>query len=564
MRTDSTNLSDEARTAAANLIGKKFGSAYLPSTPNVFKSKSQAQEAHEAIRPSDVTLEPQSDAIATALQKLSAKDQQDAKRLYELIWRKLVASQMTPGRYENTTVTAMAGPHELRIRGRRTLFDGHTKVAPKGQSKESEQELPQYREGEALEVVELFKKQRFTTPPRRFTEGSLIGELEEREIGRPSTYTSILGKIEERGYVRVENRRFYATPVAEVVTDALIGSFAGLLNYEFTAQMEQSLDAVSEGTHDWIELLNYYYDDFSSKLDKAFDNETGMERNKPVPTDIACEACSRPMQLRIAKTGLFLGCSGFADRNNQCKKTVNLVSDEDVTDASSDDESDSAEAESRSLLSKRHCQKCGTVMNGYLISENLKIHICGDVPHCDGMEKEEGNFKIKGYDGPVVPCNKCSSDMELTTGRFGKYFDCTNDSCDNTRKLLRDGVVAAPPIHMQELRVPDEDDYFVLREGKAGIFLGASKYPKIRAIRKPSIKELISHANELDPKFSHLLDAPAEDNQGNDSLVRYSRKSDEHYLTSDFGEKDTGWRAYFNDGSWDVVLPKPKKTKVRA
>ena len=164
-------------------------------------------------------------------------------------------------------------------------------------------------------------------------------------------------------------------------------------------------------------------------------------------------------------------------------------------------------------------------MDGYMMSEQYKLHICGNAPTCAGFDLESGEFMIAGYDGPIVECNKCGHDMQLKAGRFGKFFGCTNETCGNTRKLLKTGDVAAPPIHMEELLVPDEEDYFVLREGSAGIFLGASRYPKVRVIRKPRVKELISHANELDPKFSYMLSAPQEDEQGNDTFIHFARNA---------------------------------------
>lgn len=564
MRTDSTSISDDARERAASLIRSKYGESYLPAKPNQYKSKSNAQEAHEAIRPSDVTVEP--DAAMTALmsQRMSTQDRSAASRLYELIWRQLIASQMTPARYENTTVAVKADRFELRLSGRRTLFDGHTRVSASTRSEEREPDLPQYQEGEVLKLIDLDKKQHFTKPPARYSEAGLVRELERRGIGRPSTYSSIISLIKDRGYVSVRGRRFYAERIAEVVTDRLVECFNELLSYEFTAEMEERLDEVALGEKGWLDLLNEYHDDFVIKLDAAGAKDAGMRPNTPIQTDIECEKCGRPMTIRVASTGTFLGCSGYsAPAKDRCRHTIDLVSDENTVSAAADDESDSDEDESRRLLAKRHCGICGSAMDGYMMSEKYKLHICGNAPTCSGFELESGEFMIAGYDGPIVECNKCGHDMQLKAGRFGKFFGCTNEACGNTRKLLKTGDVAAPPIHMEELLVPDEEDYFVLREGSAGIFLGASRYPKVRVIRKPRVKELISHANELDPKFSYLLSAPQEDEQGNDTFIHFARKTRDHYLTSMKDEKDTGWRAYFNNGAWEARKPPPKKRKSR-
>lgn len=565
MRTDSTSISDDARASAANLVKSKYGDSYLPAKPNQYKSKSNAQEAHEAIRPSDVTVEPHAAASSLASQRMSSQDRAAASRLYELIWRQLIASQMTPAKYENTTVGVRADRYELRLSGRRTLFDGHTRVSAASRSDESEPDLPQYQEGEVLQIIGLEKKQHFTKPPARYSEAGLVRELERRGIGRPSTYSSIISTIKDRGYVSVRGRRFYAERIAEVVTDRLIDCFNELLSYEFTAEMEERLDEVAVGEKRWLDLLNEYHDDFVIKLDAAGDKDAGMRPNTPIQTDIACEKCGRPMTIRVASTGTFLGCSGYsAPTKERCRHTIDLVSDENTVKAASDDEADADENESRRLLAKRHCGNCGSAMDGYMMNEQYKLHICGNAPTCTGFELEEGEFMIAGYDGPIVECNKCGHDMQLRAGRFGKFFGCTNETCGNTRKLLKTGEVAAPPIHMEELQVPDEEDYFVLREGSAGIFLGASRYPKVRVIRKPRVKELISHANELDPKFSYMLSAPKEDELGNDTFIHFARKTREHYLTSMKDDKDTGWRAYFKKGMWEAVKPRPKKRKSPA
>ena len=565
MRTDSTSISDDARQNAARLVKSKFGEAYLPAKPNQYKSKSNAQEAHEAIRPSDVNSEPDAAASALTSQRMSSQDRAAASQLYGLIWRQFIASQMTPARYENTTVNVKADTFELRLNGRRTLFDGHTRVSAATRSDNAERDLPQYREGEVLKLIGLDKKQHFTKPPARFSEARLVSELERRGIGRPSTYSSIISTIKDRGYVSVRGRRFYAERIAEVVTDRLVECFNELLSYEFTAEMEGRLDEVALGETGWLDLLNEYHDDFAIKLDTASDKDAGMRPNTPIKTDIPCEKCGRPMTIRVAGTGTFLGCSGYAaPPKERCRNTINLVSDENTITTAADDEADADENESRRLLAKRHCGICGSAMDGYMMSEAFKLHVCGNSPTCPGYEVEPGEFKIAGYDGPIVECNKCGHDMQLKTGRFGKFFGCTNETCDNTRKLLKTGEVAAPPIHMDELQVPNEEDYFVLREGSAGIFLGASKYPKVRVIRQLRVKELITHANELDPKFSYMLSAPHEDEKGNDTFVRFARKTREHYLSSMKGDKDTGWRAYYKNGAWEAVKPTPKKRKSTA
>lgn len=242
MRTDSTNLSQEALDSVRDMIGNEFGDKYLPEKPNRYGSKEGAQEAHEAIRPSDVKV-----------QAASLKDmERDAQRLYELIWRQFVACQMMPAKYDATRLTVTAGDYELKATGRTLKFDGWTRVQTAIKKKNDEEStLPYVAQGDALELETLTPKQHFTKPPARFSEASLVKELEKRGIGRPSTYATIISTIQDRGYVKVENRRFYAEKMGEIVSESLVGSFEELMSYDFTADMEQTLDDVAQGKLQW-------------------------------------------------------------------------------------------------------------------------------------------------------------------------------------------------------------------------------------------------------------------------------------------------------------------------
>ena len=557
MRTDSTNLSSDAVAACRDLIETDYGKKYLPKEPRLYSSKEGAQEAHEAIRPSDVNVKTNS---------ISGMER-DAERLYELIWRQFVACQMPNAEYTSTNVLVTAGELELKVRGRILRFDGYTKVQAPAGKKEDETPLPEYEVGQKLDMKELLPSQHFTKPPARYGEASLVKELEKRGIGRPSTYAAIITTIQDRGYVRLENRRFYAEKIGELVTDRLSENFQNLLDYGFTAGLEESLDEVSEGDVFWKDLLNKFYTDFEDRLDFA-KSEEGMRSNEPSPTDIECPACGRDMQIRTASTGVFLGCSGYAlPPKERCKHTINLIPGDEVVSVDGDDEE-----ESRILRNKRRCEKCGTAMDSYLIDEDRKLHVCGNNPDCDGFAIEKGKFKIKGYDGPVLECDKCGSDMQLKTGRFGKYFGCTNDACKNTRKLLRNGEPAPPkmdPVPMPELQCVKVDDTYILCDGAAGIFLAASQFPKNRETRAPYMDELLPHQNEIDPKYSYLMRAPTEDPDGRRVLVKFARKTKEHYVMSENDDgKPSGWRADYVDGKWveEYKKPAPKKkaTKKKA
>ncbi|WP_444914122.1 type I DNA topoisomerase [Microbulbifer sp. TRSA007] len=541
MRTDSTNLSKEAVESARDYIAENYGDKYLPESPNSYSSKEGAQEAHEAIRPSDVRIAP----------NMLSGVERDAERLYNLIWQQFVACQMTPAQFTSSSIVVSAGDFELRARGRVIRFDGFLKVAPPSGKKDEDLVLPDVKVGEKLSLQQLDPKQHFTKPPARFSEAALVKELEKRGIGRPSTYASIISTIQDRGYVRLENRRFYAEKMGDIVTDRLSESFKNLMDYGFTANLEESLDAVADGDKGWKQLLDEFYQDFSGRLEKAQSADEGMRRNTPTDTDIECTKCGRHMQIRTGSTGVFLGCSGYAlPPKERCTNTMNLVSGDEAVDADKDEE-----AESRLLREKRRCGKCGTAMDSYLLDEQRKLHICGNNPDCNGYEIEQGTFKIKGYDGPIIECDKCGSDMQLKSGRFGKYFGCTNEDCKNTRKLLKNGQPAPPkmdPVPMPELACIKVEDHYILRDGASGLFLAASQFPKNRETRAPLVKELLPHQSEIDPKYSFLFSAPTQDDSGRDTVVRFSRKTQEQYIQSEEEGKATGWRAFYRDGGWKV------------
>jgi DNA topoisomerase-1 len=421
--------------------------------------------------------------------------------------------------------------------------------------------LPDVKEGDTLALVKLDPKQHFTKPAPRFSEASLVKELEKCGIGRPSTYASIISTIQERGYVRVENRRFYAEKMGDVVTDRLTESFPDLMSYNFTAGMEEQLDEIATGKARWLQVLDDFYAGFSQKLEAAGAADGGMRPNDPTMTNIACKACGRPMQVRTGSTGVFLGCSGYAlPPKERCKETMNLVPGNEAVDADADEEGESK------LLMKRHrCKLCNTSMESYLIDAQRKLHVCGNNPDCPGFEVEEGQYRIKGYEGPVIECDKCGSSMQLKTGRFGKFFGCTGTGCKNTRKLLRSGEAAPPkmdPVPMPELRCLKVNDSYILRDGASGLFLAASLFPKNRETRPPLVSELIPHRAEIDPKYHFLLDGPVKDDHGLPVQVRFSRKTKEQYLvTEDEKGKPTGWSAFYRNGRWEARTTKAKAAK---
>ncbi|MGJ8693739.1 MAG: type I DNA topoisomerase [Thalassotalea sp.] len=547
MRTDSTNLSKDAVEMCRGYINDNFGADYLPEKAKLYGSKANAQEAHEAIRPSNVKLE------AALLDGMEA----DARKLYELIWRQFVACQMTAARYDVSTLTVAADKFELKAKGRVMKFDGWTRVHP--QLLKDDTHLPDLSVGDKITLEKLEPAQHFTKPIARFGEASLVKELEKRSIGRPSTYASIISTIQDRGYVRLEKKRFYAEKMGEIVTDSLFASFPKLMSYDYTTNMENSLDEIAEGKIDWKAVLDKFYENFSKKLALADSpaEDGGMPSNEMVLTDIDCPTCSRKMGVRTASTGVFLGCSGYAlPPKERCTQTLNLTPGEEAVSVLAEDQ------ETEALRAMHRCDKCGTAMDSYLIDETRKLHVCGNNPHCEGIELEKGTFKIKGYDGPILECDRCESEMELKNGRFGKYFDCTNSECKNTRKLLASGEAAPPkedPVQLPELACEKSEAHFVLRDGAAGIFLAANTFPRSRETRAPKVAELQRFRDRISSKFYYLADAPAQDPSGNEAIVRYSRKTKEQYVMTEIDGKASGWSARVVDGKWVEELPKPKK-----
>jgi DNA topoisomerase-1 len=299
MRTDSTHLSGDALNMARAFIGKQFGDRYLPEKPNFFASSNKsAQEAHEAIRPTDASFTPE-----MAKAKLGSDD----ARLYDLIWRRFVACQMTPAEFDQTAVTIVGGTREgdavFRATGRKLVFDGFMKVA--GVSSE-DQLLPELSERQQVFPIEVDPTQHFTQPPPRFTEASLVKEMEKLGIGRPSTYASIIATIQDRQYVEQQDRRFHATLLGTVVTDKLIQAFPDILDVKFTAGMELKLDEVEENHADWIKLLKDFYGPFHAVVDGALEK---IEHAGGAPSPYKCPKCGKEMLYRISKNGFFLACS---------------------------------------------------------------------------------------------------------------------------------------------------------------------------------------------------------------------------------------------------------------
>ena len=338
MRTDSTRLSDDAVAMARTFIENKYGRDYLPEGPVVYKTKKSAQDAHEAIRPTSLEHPPEKVRtllLAAAPDADKRREAEDLVRLYTLIWNRFVACQMVPAIYDQTTIDVIAegAPRspELRATGQVMKFPGYTaaytvSTEETGEDESSDGSLPPIEEGDRLRTIEVLPDQHFTQPPPRFSEASLVKELEEKGIGRPSTYASILSTIQDRGYVEKREGRFYPTMLGTKVNDLLVESFPAILDLQFTAKMEDDLDQIEEGQVEWKRLLGDFYSPFKAELTHAATHMRDLKREE-TPTEHSCEKCGKNMVIKWGRNGEFLACSGYPE----CKNTREFKRRDDGT-----------------------------------------------------------------------------------------------------------------------------------------------------------------------------------------------------------------------------------------
>lgn len=399
MRTDSVRVSNESIASVRKYILEQFGEDYLPSQPIKYKNSKTSQDAHEAIRPTSVELTPQS-----VRQYLD----EDHYLLYDLIWKRFVASQMNPALYDQTIYEITAGDYLFRATGSILRFKGFTNVYMEGKDEsETEDEemmtLPALQEGEELRVVEFLPKQHFTQPPARFTEATLVKELEEKGIGRPSTYALILSTIQERGYVRLESGRFRPTELGFIVSDLLVAYFNEIINVEFTATMEDMLDKIEDGEMEWRSVLWSFYSPFKQSLEKAKSEMTNIKETG-IPTDITCEDCGSNMVIRWGRNGSFLSCSSYPS----CKNTKNFYRDKEGKIKIKEDE----------VVHDIICELCGSPM----VIKNSKFGkflSCSSYPVC--MNKKPLDL---GIGCPVEGCG--GKLIEKKTKRRKVFYSCSN------------------------------------------------------------------------------------------------------------------------------------------
>jgi DNA topoisomerase-1 len=469
MRTDSYRIAEEALKEARDYIKENYPADYLPPKPHIYKNTQKAQDAHEAIRPSRMVYRPQD---------IKSHLSPDQFKLYQLIWNRFVASQMNPALMDQTTID-ISGAHCLfRAQGQVMKFPGFTIVYTEGKDEKDENGnggdklLPELSEREKLSLLDLNTEQKFTQPPPRFTEASLVRELEEKGIGRPSTYATILSTIQEREYVRLEKGKFFPTELGIIVTDLLMKSFPTVLDLAFTADMENKLDAIENGERKRVDTLKDFYEIFSQELEKAKKEMKNIKREEQ-PTDLTCEKCGAKMVIKWGKNGRFLACSNYPD----CKNTMNVSHDEDgnlrhvenhVTDI--------------------RCDKCGQPM---IFKEGRfgQFLACSAYPKCKNTLKA-----AKNENGEIVPqetpttdevCGLCGKPMAVKRGRWGNFLGCTGyPECKNIKKIGKDGKAITPEVVLSGDICELCGKPMAVKRGRWGNFLGCTGYPECKNIKK--------------------------------------------------------------------------------
>jgi DNA topoisomerase-1 len=470
MRTDSTRISDDALKACREHINSAHGPKYLPAQANRYASGKDAQDAHEAIRPTDVAYTPE--MVARILPR-------DQAVLYALIYNRFVASQMNPAIFAITNVDVSAAQGIFKAQGKVMKFDGYRRVlAPAG--KQEDALLPPLTEKQALDLLDLRSTQHFTQPPPRYNEASLVKALEKEGIGRPSTYATIINTIQERNYVEQKERRFYATELGKVVTDLLVKHFPNVMDMKFTSFMESELDRIESKQAERNHVLQEFWDPFAQALKEA---ETGMAPVKGVETDEKCPKCGKPLVVRYSKKtgGSFLGCSGYPE----CKYI----------------KPGEGESEREEPVETEHkCPTCGKPMLKRMGQRGPFLG-CSGYPEC----KTTMNFDAEG--NPVLAarptdhvCEKCGKPMVLREGRRGPFLACTGyPKCKNAKDVDAQGNPVQPidaGIACEKCGAPMR-----VKRGPRGPFLGCSAYPKCRGTKPVPA--------EMKEKLKDLLPAPA-------------------------------------------------------
>jgi DNA topoisomerase-1 len=475
MRTDSTHLSSEAIQSVRGLIGSEYGNEYLPEKPNFYASGKSAQEAHEAVRPTDVTIKPE-----LAKQFLNP----DQFKLYSLIWKRFVACQMVPAKWDVTeAIISAAGKSSdkqlfatFKTVGRILSFPGFLRILPE-RMEGADNQLPPLNEKQMLDLVNLDGSQHFTQPPPRYNEASLVRSLETQGIGRPSTYASIISTIQDRGYVKKEEGKFFPTDLGRVVTKQLVEHFPHIMDVKFTSHMEEQLDKIEEAHLDWVSVLNEFYDPFKQSLEQA----TANMKKQAIESEYACDLCGKPMVYKWTKSGRFLGCSGYPE----CKNTMRV--------------DDDGKLKAAPKTTDHQCPLCEKPM---IIRQSRfgSFLGCSGYPECKSTIpcNEEGNplKKVKPEELNMT-CPECGKPLAAKRFRGGSFAACTGyPDCKHTEPLPKDIAIDWPERKTQltDIKCEKCGAPMAVRLSKRGPFLGCSAFPKCRSIQKvpPEMKEALA------------------------------------------------------------------------
>jgi DNA topoisomerase-1 len=458
MRTDSTRVSDDAVSDARQYIAERYGPEFLPDSPNIYKSKKAAQDAHEAIRPTSMAFAPE------IVEKYLAEDEM---KLYRLVWNRFVACQMMPALYDQTTIDVAAkgkngADYLFRATGSVLKFEGFLKAYQEGKDQADEEDeelrhrLPAVAEGERLRFRAIKPEQHFTEPPPRYNEATLVKRLEADGVGRPSTYASILSTIQEREYVRKEGGRFVPTELGMVVTDLLLESFDDIFDVTYTARMEEELDEIEEGKLDWRAAMAEFYERFDRDLKHAEEHMTDIKRMEK-PTDLTCEKCGKPLVIKWGKHGSFIACTGYPECTYTRELTVDLP---DVDNADLSEQAD-----------EEYCENCGRPM---VLKKGRfgTFYACTGYPDCKTTKPIGGQQKKP--DQPLdEKCPQCGNQLALKTGRFGEFTACSNYP---TCKYVKQKTIGVKCPECSEGEITER------RSRKGKTFYGCNRYPDCKFV----------------------------------------------------------------------------------
>ncbi len=453
MRTDSTRIGEEALTEVRGFIESRYGAPYLPAAANLYKTKKDAQDAHEGIRPTSAMRTPEDLAPFLA---------EDQLKLYKLIWMRFIASQMNPALFDQTTIeTTAAGlsgiDYTFRATGSVLKFDGFLAVYEEGKDQKDEEDdelkhkLPLVSQGEELKVRSVKPEQHFTEPPARYTEATLVKKLEADGVGRPSTYASILSTIQEREYVTKEGGKFKPTELGMVVTDLLLESFNDIFDVKYTARMEEELDEIEDGKLDWRDALGEFYERFMKDLGTAETQMTDIKRMEK-PTDLTCDRCGKPLVIKWGKHGSFLACTGYPECSYTRELTVDLP---DIDNADLAEQGD-----------EEYCQNCGRPM---VLKKGRfgTFFACSGYPECK-TTKQIGGAQKKADVILEEKCPQCGNNLVEKNGRFGEFTACSNyPAC----KYVKHKTIGVKCPNCTEGELSER------RSKRGKVFYGCNRYP---------------------------------------------------------------------------------------